>query len=184
MTTIEYHVLLALANGALHGYAIKDAVAVESSGTLTPRAGSLYRVIARLISTRLVAETGKPGEAEPHPGLARRYYALTAGRATCTLAEAQRLRHTAAVAEKRLLEARGPLVRLVLPALLRLLPGRFRKRFERSCATTSSTTIAGLVLTDSSRPASSPSPLHPISFNRPSRSVGDPAFRASPRRGA
>ena len=76
MTTIEYHVLLALANGALHGYAIKDAVAVESSGTLTPRAGSLYRVIARLISTRLVTETD-PGEAEPHPGLARRYYTLT-----------------------------------------------------------------------------------------------------------
>jgi len=107
MTTIEYHVLLALANGALHGYAIKDAVAVESSGTLTPRAGSLYRVIARLISTRLVAETGKPGEAEPHPGLARRYYTLTAAGRRALAAEAQRLRNTAAIAEKRLLDARG-----------------------------------------------------------------------------
>ena len=106
MTTIEYHVLLALANGALHGYAIKDAVAVESSGTLTPRAGSLYRVIARLISTRLVTETD-PGEAEPHPGLARRYYTLTPAGRRALAAEAQRLRHTAAVAEKRLLEARG-----------------------------------------------------------------------------
>ena len=106
MTTIEYHVLLALANGALHGYAIKDAVAAESSGTLTPRAGSLYRVIARLMSTRLVRET-EPDEVEPHPGLARRYYALTPAGRRALAAEAQRLRHTAAVAEKRLLGARG-----------------------------------------------------------------------------
>ena len=40
MSTFEYHVLLALAAGPLHGYAIKDVVAAESSGTLTPRAGS------------------------------------------------------------------------------------------------------------------------------------------------
>ena len=107
MTTIEYHVLLALANGALHGYAIKDAVAAESSGTLTPRAGSLYRVIARLTSTRLVTEAETPDEAEPHPGLARRYYTLTPAGRRALAAEAQRLRNTAAVAEKRLLEARG-----------------------------------------------------------------------------
>jgi DNA-binding PadR family transcriptional regulator len=107
MTTIEYHVLLALANGALHGYAIKDAVAAESSGTLTPRAGSLYRVIARLIGAKLVAETDAKGEAEPHPGLARRYYTLTPAGRRALGAEAQRLRQTAAIAEKRLLDARG-----------------------------------------------------------------------------
>ena len=53
MSTFEYHVLLALASGPLHGYAIKDAVADESSGTLTPRAGSMYRVIARLMTSGL-----------------------------------------------------------------------------------------------------------------------------------
>src|SRR4029078_11846976 len=90
MTNIEYHVLLALAEGALHGYAIKDAVAAESSGTLTPRAGSLYRVIARLISSKLVTETGAHGEAAPHPGLARRYYALTAAGRRELAAEAER----------------------------------------------------------------------------------------------
>ena len=49
MSTLEYHVLLALASGPLHGYAIKDAVTDESSGTLAPRAGSMYRVIARMM---------------------------------------------------------------------------------------------------------------------------------------
>ena len=77
MTTLEYHVLLALANGALHGYAIKDAVASESSGTLTPRAGSLYRVIARLMASGWVAEREGPDHEEPHPGRPRRYYGLT-----------------------------------------------------------------------------------------------------------
>src|SRR3954470_22302218 len=41
MSALEYHVLLALASGPLHGYAVKDAVVAESSGALVPRAGSL-----------------------------------------------------------------------------------------------------------------------------------------------
>ena len=62
VSTLEYHVLLAMANGPLYGYAIKDAVEVESAGTLTPRAGSLYRVLARLMTRGLVEET-EPAEA-------------------------------------------------------------------------------------------------------------------------
>ncbi|MEP6491836.1 MAG: PadR family transcriptional regulator [bacterium] len=107
MSTFEYHVLLALASGPLHGYAIKDAVAEESSGTLTPRAGSMYRVIARLMTSGLVVETESKDPPAPHPGLARKYYALNArGRAALT-AEARRLKATAAVAEKRLGVARS-----------------------------------------------------------------------------
>ena len=78
MSLLEYHLLVALASGHLHGYAIAERVAAESGGALQPRAGSLYRVIARLVALDLVAES----EAEPkvaHPGLARRYYTLTAG---------------------------------------------------------------------------------------------------------
>ena len=44
MSLLEYHLLLALASGPLHGYAIAERVAAESSGALQPRAGSLYRV--------------------------------------------------------------------------------------------------------------------------------------------
>jgi PadR family transcriptional regulator, regulatory protein PadR len=107
LSTLEYHVLLALATGPLHGYALKDAVAEESSGTLTPRAGSLYRVIARLLTSDLVVETEPEDEPAPHPGLARKYYALTRGGRAALAAEARRLKATAAVAERRL-RALGP----------------------------------------------------------------------------
>ena len=86
MSNLEFHVLLALAGGPLYGYAIKDAVETESSGSLAPRAGSLYRVIARLMTDGFVREAAPVGELPPHPGLARKYYALTAsGRSeSCT----------------------------------------------------------------------------------------------------
>ena|SRR3569833_633562 len=101
LSTLEYHVMLALASGPLYGYAIKDAVATESSGTLTPRAGSLYRVVARLMTAGYVIET-EPTDSTPHPGLARKYYDLTAKGRAALATEARRLNRTAAMAEKRL----------------------------------------------------------------------------------
>jgi DNA-binding PadR family transcriptional regulator len=106
LSVLEYHVLLALASGPLHGYAVKDAVLAESSGTLVPRAGSMYRVIARLLTAGLVREAASV-EAAAHPGLARRYYALTARGRSVLGAEARRLMQTALVAEKRLGIARS-----------------------------------------------------------------------------
>ena len=106
MSLLEYHVLLALASEPLHGYAIKDVVAAESAGTLTARAGTLYRVIARLMTVGYVAETGAV-DAEPHPGLARKYYALTSSGRGALAAEARRQKQVAAVAERRLGVARG-----------------------------------------------------------------------------
>ena len=103
---LEYHVLLALVPGALHGYALAERVAEESSGALRPRAGSLYRVVARLIGAGLVMETESEVEVS-HPGLARRYYALTATGRRRLAEEAKRLKLTAAVAEERLGLARG-----------------------------------------------------------------------------
>ena len=102
LSTLDYHVLLAIADGPLYGYAIRDAVEEESGGTLTPRAGSLYRVIARLMTEDLVAETDPPADAEDHPGRPRRYYRLTREGREAILAETRRLKGAAALAEKRL----------------------------------------------------------------------------------
>src|SRR5262245_26973931 len=102
MNTLDYHVLLALSSGPLHGYAIKDAIAADSAGSETPRAGTLYRVVARLITAGLVRETEPSEGRPPHPGLERRYYSLTAGGRRALSGEAQRLKATAAIAEKRL----------------------------------------------------------------------------------
>jgi PadR family transcriptional regulator PadR len=106
ISLLEYYVLLALSGGRQHGYAIKDAVAADSGGTQTPRAGSLYRVIARLMSEGYVTESDPRADDEAHPGVARRYYALSASGKRALAAEAQRLRGTAALAAKRLGTAR------------------------------------------------------------------------------
>ncbi|MGH7620034.1 MAG: PadR family transcriptional regulator [Gemmatimonadaceae bacterium] len=107
MSSFEYHVLLALATGPLHGYAVKDAVATESGGTLNPRAGSMYRVIARLITAGYVSDARPAAAPAPHPGLARKYYALTSAGRAALATEAARLKHAAAMAEKRLGVARS-----------------------------------------------------------------------------
>ena len=102
LSTLEYHVLLALANGPVYGYAIKDAVETESDGTLTPRAGSLYRVLARLMAWGLITEAKPAEETSPHPGLARKYYGLTSGGRKALASEARRQRSAAELAEERL----------------------------------------------------------------------------------
>lgn len=101
MNLLDYHVLLALSSGPMHGYAIKDAVAEDSGGSQAPLAGTLYRVIARLMTDGLVRETHAGGDVV-HPGHARRYYTLTAvGRRTLA-DQARQLKDSALQAERRL----------------------------------------------------------------------------------
>lgn len=102
VSNLEYHVLLALAGGPRYGYAIKGAVESESEGALAPRAGSLYRILARLMSTGLVQETELAEEPSPHPGRKRKYYGLTPSGCEVLAAEARRLKDAAALAEERL----------------------------------------------------------------------------------
>jgi DNA-binding PadR family transcriptional regulator len=102
MSSLEYHVLLAMARGPLYGYAIKDAVETDSVGTLTPRAGTLYRVIARMITRGVVIETEPEEESSPHPGRARKYYGLTAEGRGALAAEARRQRGAADLVDERL----------------------------------------------------------------------------------
>jgi DNA-binding PadR family transcriptional regulator len=107
MSNLEYHLLLALAEGALHGYAIREAIERESGGALMPRAGSMYRLLSRLLKDGLVREAAVRAPEEPHPGLARRYYTLTAQGRRELAAEARRLKSAATLAEKRLRAAEG-----------------------------------------------------------------------------
>jgi DNA-binding PadR family transcriptional regulator len=101
-SSLEYYVLLAMAAGPLYGYGIKSAVETESGGAVMPRAGSLYRVLARLITSGLVVEAVTPEPESPHPGRARKYYGLTETGREVLGAEARRLRQAAALAEDRL----------------------------------------------------------------------------------
>lgn len=107
LSTLDFHVLLAMADGPRYGYAIKNAVEDESAGTLRPRAGSLYRVIARLMSQGFVEEVDAVEADEPHPGRARKYYGLTTEGRVALADETRRLRGAAALAEERLGRVRG-----------------------------------------------------------------------------
>ena len=79
----DFHVLLVLVDGPLHGYAIMKAVERESRGEVRLEIGSLYRLLGRMVNEGLL-EMGK------HDGR-RRDYALTPlGRRTLK-AEAARL---------------------------------------------------------------------------------------------
>jgi DNA-binding PadR family transcriptional regulator len=72
------HILLALSDGALHGYAIKQSVEDRTGGTIRLGPGTLYEAIQRLQDDGLIEESSSRGE-EPANGqqAQRRYYSLT-----------------------------------------------------------------------------------------------------------
>ena len=85
-----FHILLALADGELHGYAIMKGVAARSEGTVRLGPGTLYGSLKRLLEAGLVEEGGE--RADPERGdERRRYYRLTPLGLSVVRAEARRL---------------------------------------------------------------------------------------------
>lgn len=87
---VTFHILLALAEGNRHGYAIIQDVAARTHGSLKLGAGTLYRSIQRMLEQGLILETGD----RPDPELddeRRRYYSITAFGAEVARAESRRL---------------------------------------------------------------------------------------------
>jgi DNA-binding PadR family transcriptional regulator len=89
LTPAVFHVLLALAEGERHGYAIMREVAQSTNGRVKMGPGTLYGTIKRLLEARLIEES----EERPDPELddeRRRYYLLTALGQRVVKAEARR----------------------------------------------------------------------------------------------
>ena len=101
LRTTDLHVLLALMDGPLHGYAITRAVETGSGGRVRVELGSLYRQVARLLRTDLIEEAPDRPD-EPHAGRARRSYRLTERGRAAVREEVSRLRDTLASAEAKL----------------------------------------------------------------------------------
>jgi DNA-binding PadR family transcriptional regulator len=76
LTPAGFQVLLALAAGHSHGYAVMGFVERVTEGAVRLGPGTLYRTIARLVADGLVTETGGGDPAAPHDSR-RRYYSLT-----------------------------------------------------------------------------------------------------------
>jgi DNA-binding PadR family transcriptional regulator len=70
------HIMLALADGAKHGYAIKQDVESRTGGEIRLGPGTLYEAIQRLQDGGLIRESGgdEPGNGQEAQ---RRYYKLT-----------------------------------------------------------------------------------------------------------
>ena len=100
---IEFHILLALADGERHGYAIRQEAAERSGGEVQLEAGTLYRALRRLLEAGLVAEQ-RPAPGEEAVDERRRTYRLTdLGRRAAT-AEAERMAALVAAARRQRLE--------------------------------------------------------------------------------
>lgn len=77
LRTVEFQVLLALADEERHGYAIMQEAAQRTGGALRLDPGTLYRALRRMVKTGLVAESARRDD--PAAGdERRRYYRVTA----------------------------------------------------------------------------------------------------------
>ena len=100
LTAAELHVLLALADGDKHGYAIKKEVARRTAGQIRLGPGTLYGLIKRFLTAGIITESGD----RPAPALddeRRHYYRLTEFGAEVLRAELQRLEEMLATARAK-----------------------------------------------------------------------------------
>jgi DNA-binding PadR family transcriptional regulator len=76
LTPSVFFILLALADGEKHGYAIMQSVSSLSDQQFRMGAGTLYTTIQRLLELDLIEETERAGSQSDHEKR-RRYYQLT-----------------------------------------------------------------------------------------------------------
>ena len=100
LSPAAFHILLALAQGERHGYAIMQETALSSGGKINLGPGTLYRSIRRLLTDGLIEESDE----RPAPDLddeRRHYYRLTPFGLRVARAEAQRLAALVGIAQSR-----------------------------------------------------------------------------------
>ena len=106
LTPALFHVLLALADGEKHGYAILKEVKRRTGGRVRLSAGTLYAIIKRCLADGWIAESDE----RPDPALddeRRRYYRLSEFGRRAAVAEAERLEEVVGMARDKNLLARA-----------------------------------------------------------------------------
>jgi DNA-binding PadR family transcriptional regulator len=100
LTPAMFHVLLALAEEEMHGYAILKEVERRTEGKVRLSAGTLYGIIKRLNGEGWIVESNK----RPAAGLddeRRRYYRLTDAGRKVAVTEARRLEELVEMARSK-----------------------------------------------------------------------------------
>ena len=90
LTPAVFHILLTLADGEAHGYAMMQEVSRRSGGSVRLGPGTLYGAISRLLQDQIIEES----EERPDPEMddtRRRYYRLTKLGGLVLAAETERL---------------------------------------------------------------------------------------------
>jgi len=92
LPSATFHILIALAESELHGYAIIQDIEQRTNGNLRLSAGTLYRSIQRMLEHGLVEELRERERPAPEvDDERRRYYRITMFGKAVARAEAQRL---------------------------------------------------------------------------------------------
>ncbi len=108
LTAAMFQVLLSLAGGEKHGYAILKDVEAQSHGEIRLGTGTLYGIIKRLLVDGMIVECRRRPSKEDDDAR-RRYYQLTDWGREVTVAEAERMERLCAIARgKRLLKKLTP----------------------------------------------------------------------------
>lgn len=102
-----YHILLALGDASLHGYAIMQEFERKTDGREAILPGTLYATIGRMLEAGLLEELSSPPADSTDSR--RRYYRVTEFGRAVAAAETERMARLVAVArgERRLAEARS-----------------------------------------------------------------------------
>ena len=93
LTPAMFHVLVALASGDLHGYAVIKDVADRTGGSVQLGTSTLYGIVKRLLADGLAVESKRRPAAEDDDER-RRYYRLTPFGREVVNAEIRRLEAT------------------------------------------------------------------------------------------
>ena len=97
-----FHILLALSDRDLHGYAIIRDIRRRTAGALELTASTLYAAIKRLLDTLIEEVKQRPPDDDPR----RRYYAITALGVDVARLETARLERTLRMARQKRLTPR------------------------------------------------------------------------------
>ena len=95
-----FQIMLALADGDLHGYAIMRQVEEQTGGRLRLGPGTLYGSIQALLEGKLIEDVDRPENIEVHSER-RRYYRLTIAGRKMARSEAEKLADILRVARTR-----------------------------------------------------------------------------------
>jgi DNA-binding PadR family transcriptional regulator len=100
LTPAVFHILLALADGEKHGYAVMKDVEFQTDGRVKMGPGTLYGSIKRMLAAGLIQEVGERPDSELDDER-RRYYRLSGIGQEMVRAESQRLEQAVRAARQK-----------------------------------------------------------------------------------